>query len=55
MAETVLKPTVAGWSFVTKGDEREPIGMRIIETPADVGRFVNPRRARPLYRLRAAG
>ena len=39
--ETVPKPTVAGWFFVTKGDEREPIGMRIIETPADVGRFVN--------------
>ncbi|WP_439395850.1 c-type cytochrome [Bradyrhizobium sp. PMVTL-01] len=39
--ETVPKPTVAGWFFVTQGDERELIGMRIIETPADVGRFVN--------------
>ena len=39
--ETVPKPVVAGWFFVTKRDEREPIGMRIIETPADVGRFVN--------------
>lgn len=40
-AETVPKPTVAGWFFVTKDDEREPIGTRIIETPADVGRFIN--------------
>jgi cytochrome c553 len=39
--ETVPKPTVAGWFFITKNDEREPIGMRIIETPAEVGRFVN--------------
>lgn len=39
--ETVPKPAVAGWFFVTQRDEREPIGTRIIETPADIGRFVN--------------
>lgn len=40
--DTVPKTTVAGWFFVdTKSGEREPIGTRIIEVPADVGRFVN--------------
>src|SRR3954468_15860212 len=40
--ETVPKTNVAGWFFVdTKSGEREPIGARIIEAPADVGRFVN--------------
>ena len=40
-SDTVPKPTVAGWFFITKSDEREPIGMRIIETPAVVDRFVS--------------
>jgi cytochrome c553 len=41
-SETAPKTTVAGWFFVeTKNGEREPIGNRIIEMPAEVARFVN--------------
>jgi len=41
-SENVPKMTVAGWFFVdAKSGEREAIGDRIIETPADVARFAN--------------
>jgi cytochrome c553 len=40
--DTIPKTRVAGWFFVdTKSGETEAIGDRIIETPTDVGRFVN--------------
>ena len=53
--ETVPRPTVAGWFFVDDGDEREPIGARIIESAGGRRPLRQPRRARALHRLCAAG
>ena len=40
--DTVPKTRVAGWFFIdTKSGDREQIGARIIEVPADAARFAN--------------
>ena len=55
-ADIVPKTYITGWHLaVMKGEEREPIGQRIIEVPEDLDQFVNRDTRALIHRIRPTG